>query len=162
VRAGLWSWNEPGVFGVPLVGILGWALFASAVAALPRRAVVLAPLATHALLLAAWWGAFRWFAGEIPSAPALVGVVAAVSAAIGLLLLRPPRVSMAHLLLRAPGAAFFFALLLARPDAMLMVWAIALAAPYVVLLRYAAARDAHLAASHRADAPHVDRARVGG
>jgi hypothetical protein len=162
VRAGLWSWNEPGVFGVPIIGILGWALFATAVAALPRRAVVLAPLATHAMLLVCWWGAFRWFAGEVPSAAALVAIVAGASAAIGLLMLRAPRVAMDHLLLRAPGAAFFFALLLAHPDAMLMIWAIALAAPYLVLLRYAAARDAHLAANHRADAPHADRAGVGG
>src|SRR5439155_24844517 len=30
VRAGLWRWTEPGLFAVPPVGILGWALFAGA------------------------------------------------------------------------------------------------------------------------------------
>jgi hypothetical protein len=162
----LWSWNEPGLFAVPLIGMLGWGLFAAAATQFTRSALMplLAPLATHALLLASWWGGLRWLNGEIPAAPALVGIVAAALVAIGLLLLRPPRVGMDDLLLRAPGAAFFFALLIARPDAMLAVWAIALAAPYAVLLRYAAWRDAgsRLPASHRAHAPHVDRAGVGG
>ena len=27
VRAGLWRWHEPGLFGVPPIGILGWAFF---------------------------------------------------------------------------------------------------------------------------------------
>ena len=32
VRAGLWRWTEPGLFAVPLVGIVGWAFFAWAAA----------------------------------------------------------------------------------------------------------------------------------
>jgi carotenoid biosynthesis protein len=166
VRTGLWSWNEPGLFGVPIIGMLGWALFAVAACALLRRRIMplAAPVLTHALLLASWWGLLRWLPAEVPPAGALVVVVAASLAAIGLLLLRPVRVSTRDVLLRAPGAAFFFALLFARPDAMLTVWAIALGAPYLVLLRYAAAWDAgsRRAASHRAHAAQPDRARVGG
>jgi len=30
VRAGLWEWHRPGLFGVPVVGILGWGFFALA------------------------------------------------------------------------------------------------------------------------------------
>ncbi|MFO0679145.1 MAG: carotenoid biosynthesis protein [Polyangiaceae bacterium] len=74
VKSGLWRWTEPGIFRVPPVGILGWALFTFAFVALsapsPRTggtdsapawkrtllAVVLAPVATHAMLLLAWWG----------------------------------------------------------------------------------------------------------
>lgn len=166
VRSGLWSWNEPGLFGVPIIGMVGWALFAAAACALVRRRgmPLLAPLATHALLLASWWGLLRWLPAEVPAAGALVIVVAASLAAIGLLMLAPVRVTMRDVLLRAPGAAFFFALLFARPDGMLTLWAIALGAPYLVLLRYAAAWDAgsRRAASHRADAAQPDRARVGG
>jgi hypothetical protein len=166
VRSGLWNWNEPGLFGVPIIGMLGWALFAVAASAMISRRVMplVAPLATHLMLLASWWGLLRWLPAEVPPAGALVIVVAASLTAIGLLLLSPVRVSMQDVLLRAPGAAFFFALLVARPDALLAVWAIALAAPYLVLLRYAAAWDAgsRRAASHRADAAQPDRARVGG
>ena len=166
VRSGLWNWNEPGLFGVPIIGMLGWALFAVAASAMISRRVMplLAPLATHAMLVASWWGLLRWLPAEIPAAGALVIVVAASLTAIGLLLLSPVRVSMQDVLLRAPGAAFFFALLVARPDAMLALWAIALGAPYLVLLRYAAAWDAgsRRAASHRAHAAQPDRARVGG
>ncbi len=65
VRAGLWSWAEPGHLGVPLIGMLGWGYFAiGADAALGRgrrlAAVVAAPAAAHALIQLTWWGAFRW------------------------------------------------------------------------------------------------------
>src|SRR5262249_12701740 len=88
-RAGLWAWNEPGLFGVPFIGMLGWGLFAAAASTLLRRgrvALLFAPLVTHILLLASWWGALRWVAGEIPEAPALVGLVAAALVAMALLL----------------------------------------------------------------------------
>src|SRR5208283_4385299 len=29
VRAGLWSWSEPGIFHVPPIGLLGWGCFAA-------------------------------------------------------------------------------------------------------------------------------------
>lgn len=71
VRAGLWSWAEPGHLGVPLVGVLGWGYFAFG-ASLPlgRVAGALAGLAaTHGLVLASWWAVFRWTArGELGAA----------------------------------------------------------------------------------------------
>lgn len=65
VRAGLWTWAEPGHLGVPIVGILGWGYFAfGADVALARKRPLLAilggPLATHALVLVSWWALFRW------------------------------------------------------------------------------------------------------
>jgi hypothetical protein len=67
--SGLWRWAEEGYLGVPLIGILGWGFFAGTAswgldackrawtwALIPLGAVI----ATHALLLAAWWGALRW------------------------------------------------------------------------------------------------------
>lgn len=70
VRAGLWSWVEPGYLGVPPIGILGWGFFAAGAtwalalplhAALRLVAAVLAgPVVAHALILATWWGLFRW------------------------------------------------------------------------------------------------------
>ena len=38
VKAGLWSWNHPGLFGAPLIGILGWAYFSVLHPALSRAA----------------------------------------------------------------------------------------------------------------------------
>lgn len=68
VRAGLWSWAEPGHLGVPLIGILGWGYFAlGASFALDQRTLwkhalvmLLGPLSAHVLILSTWWGLFRW------------------------------------------------------------------------------------------------------
>ena len=69
VRAGLWAWTEPGLFEVPPIGVLGWAIFAFFAIWLLERGlrgprlvilVVLAPLLLHSTLLAFWWGGFRW------------------------------------------------------------------------------------------------------
>jgi uncharacterized membrane protein len=89
VHAKLWTWtaSEPrALFDVPLVGVAGWAFFAAAaMATFEAReqsrapswcdaiAIATAPLATHAVLVAMWWCAFRWF-GETSSVwtPAIV------------------------------------------------------------------------------------------
>jgi hypothetical protein len=168
VRAGLWRWIEPGLFGVPLVGIVGWAFFAWAAIFVLERApsaarlavVVLAPVATHLLVVASYWLAFRWVSGERSSGAAaalawgtsivLCTMVARASArGRGL-----ATVPLAELLLRLPGAAFLFILLamtsssasgFAAPDARayatpeagvfaLMAYAIAFAPPYLTAL----------------------------
>lgn len=68
VRAGLWSWSEGGHLNVPLMGMLGWGYFALA-AALGHKLrpawrlgflLVAAPALTHVMILASWWGLFRW------------------------------------------------------------------------------------------------------
>ncbi|HNF99418.1 MAG TPA: carotenoid biosynthesis protein, partial [Pseudomonadota bacterium] len=67
VRAGLWSWAEPGHLQVPLIGILGWGYFAlgaELVLGQPWRArrlwlLLLAPLVTNALIVGSWWICFR-------------------------------------------------------------------------------------------------------
>src|SRR2546423_323223 len=41
VHAGLWSWSAPGFFGVPPIGVLGWAYFAAAYVALERSTLTL-------------------------------------------------------------------------------------------------------------------------
>jgi hypothetical protein len=158
VHAGLWSWSagEPrALFAVPLVGVVGWSLFTTAAVAtfeaLDARAarppwgfavVPVAPLATHAALVAVWWGAFRWLgAGESPWAPALVAWVLLGSATL-LAWRVGPRVSVASIMARAPGAAFFFVLLAAtaRDSPPLVAYALAFAPPYVALVARAASR----------------------
>lgn len=72
VRAGFWSWAEPGHLGVPIIGVLGWAYFAGLAVFFMDERVVLRPwlrplvviftsvLLTHLLLAVTWWGALRW------------------------------------------------------------------------------------------------------
>ena len=100
VHAHLWSWsaeNARSIFDVPPIGILGWGYFAAAaIARLELReerkltawgdaaVIAVAPLATHAALVASWWCAFRWVVGE-PSPWLFVAVAwcAAVPIALG-------------------------------------------------------------------------------
>lgn len=143
VRAGLWSWNEPGLFGVPLIGVLGWAFFAALASALldrlPRRAtpllLIAAPVATHLLLLAAWWGALRWILrGEIaPSAAAIAS--ASISALLAFIVLRRGRRADFTVMGPRIGAAIlFFALLTWRGSDILplVAYGAAFAVPYLL------------------------------
>ncbi|MGO8995083.1 MAG: hypothetical protein ACLQVI_17350 [Polyangiaceae bacterium] len=151
VHAHLWSWsaaNARAVFEVPAIGILGWGYFAAAAIATLELAerqkapdltsaltIVVAPLATHAALIMSWWGAFRWVGAELgPWLLAGIAWCAALPIALGAWAKEP--VPLRAVLSRAPGAAFFFALLGAtargRPD--LVLYALAFAPPYVALV----------------------------
>lgn len=85
--AGLWTWHVPGLFGVPPIAILGWALFGGACVALweynertaqPSWAETLVigvvPVVTHLSLLITWWIALRWLSQPIDP---LAGLIAA-------------------------------------------------------------------------------------
>jgi hypothetical protein len=73
VKAGFWSWNAVGVFGVPLIGIFGWLYFSILSILILRiervRKVGIGKLffiltsivlGTHLLIVATWWLVFRW------------------------------------------------------------------------------------------------------
>jgi hypothetical protein len=148
----LWSWNEPGIFTVPPIGILGWAyfaFFASFFYILPWPKhwgrilpwlwiTVLTQVGTHGLLLASWWGLFKWV--NFPLNPhAVVGIMWAAS--IGMLLLivlrKPGRqIQKGTLMLRIPAAAYFYGVLWTTPQFswLLAAFALAFIPPYVVLL----------------------------
>jgi hypothetical protein len=143
VHAGLWRWTEPGLFAVPPVGIVGWAFFAGAAMAClerarPVAAVILAPLATHVLLVASWWAAFKWLSRPLPAWPFVVAawLVLGTLAALALRFHVGRRIPRADLLLRGPGAAFFFVLLglHGRDLPSLVAYALAFAPPYLALL----------------------------
>jgi len=150
VHAGLWSWSEPGLFAVPPIGVIGWAVFAAWALVLlehpglARRpalrvaTVVLAPAAlTHLCLLGLWWGALRWVSAPLPVWPA-VGLAWALSLVLVVVAWRSPapaRLRRADLLLRVPAASVFFGLLAlhGRDEPALVAWALAFAPPYLVL-----------------------------
>jgi len=147
VRAGLWSWAEPGHLGVPLVGILGWGYFAvGADWALSRGArlgaVIAAPATAHALILASWWAAFRWGLRR-DLGPASVAAVAAIGclwlAAIAMARRKGGALPLEVALPRMIAAGLFFALLVttAPGDAALWVHTAAIGVPYAAATRYA-------------------------
>lgn len=141
VRAGLWRWTQPGVWHVPMVGILGWGCYAFAATwllrALPagRRWLMLplAVLASHAMVLALWWGALRWtLRHELPlatTAPSLAFCATLYTAAV---VKTGARLPWRELLPRAAATGFFGVLLAGRADAALLFWAALFTPPWLV------------------------------
>ncbi len=146
VTSGLWSWTAPGLFAVPPIGIVGWAVFAGACVAVVEWtgrglfAIVVAPAVTHLLLLAAWWLALRWLSAPLPPWPAVALVWCVALLLVPAAFRRRAGVPESELWARVPGALFFFALLVValwthgRSVAPLACYALAFAPPYVALL----------------------------
>jgi hypothetical protein len=153
VKAGLWWWNEPGLFDVPPIGLLGWAVFAwSCLLFLEHRrlailwTLVLAPVLVHLNLVALWWLALRWVNETIAAWP-VVALAWALSLSLALWAhrRRPGEAIPRHeLLLRIPAAGFFFVLLAvhAGDDLALIAYALAFAPPYLVLTMQARRNEA--------------------
>ena len=146
VRAGLWRWTVPGFFGVPIIGVLGWAWFTwlwtatEAIPLLPRILGVFAGL--HGGLLAAWWGGLRLLSGPID--PKLCLQFAQVLSVVVtlLVLVRRPALDRSKALMRAPGALYFAGVLvLLVRNAYLAIWAAAIALPWLVALARAPTRS---------------------
>jgi hypothetical protein len=145
VRAGLWSWAEPGHLGVPVIGILGWGFFAAAadyVLGLKLKArhlllLLIAPLTTHALIVTSWWALFRHtLRGELGKS-SIESMVALGLLAFALVLRARRRggsIPFAVALPRMIAASLFMALLLtsAPTDRNLWLHTAAVALPYLM------------------------------
>jgi len=150
VSSGLWWWHEPGIFEVPPIGVLGWAFHAAlCIAVLERTArraalndawcTLVAPLGTHVLLLASWWGLFRWINHPVDPWP-VVALAWAVSLTLAVISLRRRarrRVPVVDMWLRIPAALFFFTLVVrdGHDNLPLLLYAAAFAPPYLTLTR---------------------------
>jgi hypothetical protein len=151
VSAGLWSWNVPGIFNVPPVGILGWACFAFlcirvfyiensntdrwVVWLMGAVAVV---LGTHLLVVCTWWGVFRWFNAAV-NPMFTAGTTWGFSLLLTWQILKRRTklcVNKKTLLLRLPAAVFIFSLLTLDdgPSGYLVFYAAAFALPYLILM----------------------------
>lgn len=146
--SGLWYWTQPGPFGVPLMGFFGWGCFAASCILLLEvregrwRAFLplLAPVLTHGLLLAWWWGLFRWITGPIPE------TLWALSAVAFCLLLAVPcfrlrrraSIPLDEMAARMVAASYFFALLLLynRDNLPLLVFTFSFAVPWFALVTW--------------------------
>jgi hypothetical protein len=145
VRAGLWRWAEPGHLGVPVLGIIGWGFFAALAHVALERPLVQRPLAlvialvgTHLLILAAWWGLFRWVIRGDHGDASLVGLCVLSLAALagGLYAVRAGgALPLAVGAPRMAAAALFFALLVkvAPDDVRLWIHVACVAVPYLVV-----------------------------
>ncbi len=150
VQSGLWRWFEPGLFEVPPIGVLGWAIFAALAVvvfeALEQRnksgmaeaaILIVAPVGSHLLLIASWWSLLRWINVTIPAWPA-VGLICAISVVLAWLAYRArlsERIPASAIYGRIPAALFFFALLavFGRDEYALIVWALAVAPPWLAI-----------------------------
>ena len=151
VNAGLWHWNRPGIFDVPLVGLFGWACFAylciqtfligdrkqvpsffSAAAA-----VAFPVLGIHLALLCAWWGLFRWIA--VPLDPMIVAATTwGIAVGLSVFLFRSGmalRVQKSTLVSRIPAALLILvAGLSAATRGFLAIYAAAFPLPYLTVM----------------------------
>ena len=149
VRAGLWSWAEPGHLNVPVIGILGWGFFAAAadyVLGLALRGrhlllLLMAPLVTHALIVGSWWLLFRHtLRGNL--GPSSVETMTALGALALALIVRARRrggaIPFAVALPRMIAASLFLALLIttAASDRNLWLQTAAVALPYLFATEY--------------------------
>lgn len=151
VSAGLWSWNEPGIFDVPPIVFLGWAYFAflcvllleqrgQRVGAIGRALLllVLPAIGTLFLLLITWWGGLRWVNTSINPRFA-VWTAWGISLLLSYAILRHhtgTHVYRKTLLFRLPAALLLFGLLALdkhRPS-LLVPYATAFVPPYLTLM----------------------------
>jgi len=133
---------------VPLIGIFGWGCFAAAtilvLSSLPPgwrpMAAVVAPLVTHGMLLASWWGFFRWVGAPIPESTfaGVTVVVCALLTAGSLRWRRRAAIPLDEMVARMTAAAFFFSLLFLynRGNTPLVVFSVAFAPPWLALMSF--------------------------
>jgi hypothetical protein len=152
VSAGLWSWNAPGIFKVPPVGILGWAGFAFLCIRefyintpdtgrwdVWLRAMLISVVGTHLLVMCAWWGVFRWI-NAVANPVFCTATAWGLSFLLTLIIIgrRTGRcVKKKTLLLRLPAAVFVFSWFGVKynsPSGYLIFYAAAFALPYLVLM----------------------------
>ena len=146
----LWQWYQPGMFGVPIIGILGWAYFTFFSAGffvsidLPRGIklkspfmLVVAVIGTHLLLLISYWVFFKWTI--TPINPVLSAIAVWILSAILFFLFAftkiGDRIALKPLLIRIPAAVFFYTLLFARKNSLpLIIYCLAFIPPYIAMM----------------------------
>jgi 4-hydroxybenzoate polyprenyltransferase len=120
---GYWRWDVVGLFErFPLVGVLGWGLFAISLPEVSlmagQRSVkgrlrqLFEPLVVlHSVLLVLWWGCFRWVHAEAASAIVLNGLALICAMGFSWVILRTPikqsTIGFQNVMFRSAGAGIF-------------------------------------------------------
>ncbi len=144
--AGFWVWAEPGHLGVPLIGTFGWGAFAfAAVWAMQRcknpvALILLPPLVTHGLLVAAWWGFYRWLLRGDVTTTSIWFFIGAGVLCLGIALTARKHTHLIPLSVALPrivAAALFVTCLVLLPTATTWHWIhfASLAIPYIAASR---------------------------
>ena len=148
-KAGFWSWNSAGIFGVPLIGIFGWVYFSSlSILILRLKRVRTAEIAkiffilifavcgTHVLIVATWWLIFRWIL--FPINPVFIIALAWFVSILLIYVIHRKNVGVnvdsKILIIRVPPVVLFFILYLkGSPDAFHTAYALAFSFSYLFL-----------------------------
>jgi hypothetical protein len=143
VHAGLWHWAHSGIFHVPVIGILGWGFYAGAIVVAleslrgSRRLLAppLAALATHAMLLAAHWGLFRYVLRFELAFHVSLGLIVPAALAYAQVVVRTrATLGPGDLVARALATSLFVVLLARSPSLPLVLYASAFTLPHLVLV----------------------------
>ncbi|MCC6159546.1 MAG: UbiA family prenyltransferase [Deltaproteobacteria bacterium] len=147
-NAGLWFWEGRGIFGVPVIGMLGWAFFAlgalAALEFLSGRRVFAMPLvaliSTHLLLQITWRAGLKGISWTpIPDPIVLVGA-AVIATGFAIVAWRSRRhfgISLVEVFPRFLAALTMYAILLSfAAPAALVAFALLYSPPYFALLTW--------------------------
>jgi hypothetical protein len=131
VNSNLWLWYRPGVFGVPLIGFFGWAIFAFFSTGffvpvdwlgriknnLPML-LVISLIGTHLFVLFSYWIFFKWTMLSISPVFSVVAVwiISAITLSLVFFAKIGCRVKLKTLIVRLPAAIFFYFLLFVEKD----------------------------------------------
>lgn len=151
VNFNMWHWNQPGLFGVPLIGLMGWGGFACFAVGffmpidrlgqkwfkLPIR-IAASVIGTHLFLLFSYWVFFKWMIFSISPtfSASAVWVISAILFSLFLFTSTGHRVELKTLVSRLPAALFFYILLFSQKDSPtpLIIYALALILPYIAIV----------------------------
>ena len=151
VNAGLWVWHQPGLFGVPPVGIFGWAFFAFFCTRGMEKehsrtgwthhgliSLLVPVVGTHLLLFVTWWSALRWINRPVDPKVGIILVWALSFLLVSIIIRRKPGawVEKKTLLLRLPATLLVFTLLALNigPAGELLLYTLAFVPPYLTLM----------------------------
>jgi hypothetical protein len=150
VHAGFWSWQYPGVFGVPLIGFSGWFFFAFlSLRFISKQTgrdfsvsdvfyMLFIIVGTHVLLALSWWLVFKWLCFQV-NVFIVIPICWGLSLAMSYRFFRNKTglsIRSVTFLLRLPAAGFFWAILIfsRKVGFPLVLYAAAFIPPYLVLL----------------------------
>ena len=143
VHARLWHWTRQGIFQVPIIGILGWGFYAGSIVFLLERlpararlvAPLVAPLMTHAMLLAGWWGLFRYTLRFDLPVHVCVGLVLPAALVYASAAIRArATLGLGDLAARGAATSLFVYLLARDPRTDLLLYGAAFTLPHVVIV----------------------------